>query len=117
MSPEDAALPFFIKRPSVQRLLEGGRVVFECQLGGSPKPHVVWKKGGVPLLTGYRCVICQVCQTGTTWTSSGVGRPEDLSSHVDESERRAEATRSFCPSTSMPPTASRGRKASSAALS
>lgn len=54
MSPEDSVLPFFIKKPTVQRLLEGGRVVFDCQVGGSPKPHVIWKKNGIPLVTGYR---------------------------------------------------------------
>lgn len=61
VSQEDATLadaaptlPFFIQMPRVQRLLEGGSVVFECQVGGSPKPHVIWKKSGVPLVTGYR---------------------------------------------------------------
>lgn len=56
VSQEDATPtpPFLIEMPRVQRLLEGGRVVFECQVGGSPKPHVIWKKSGVPLVTGYR---------------------------------------------------------------
>lgn len=49
-----AAAPFFTKRPTIQKLIEGGSVVFGCQVGGSPKPQVIWKKSGVPLTTGYR---------------------------------------------------------------
>ena len=48
------AAPFFVKKPTVQKLVEGGRVVFECQIGGSHKPNIIWKKTGVPLTTGYR---------------------------------------------------------------
>lgn len=50
----ESAAPFFMKKPAAQRLVEGGSVVFECQVGGNPKPHVIWKKNGLPLTTGYR---------------------------------------------------------------
>lgn len=50
----EAAPPSFIKRPSAQCLVEGGSVVFQCQVAGNPRPHIIWKKSGVPLTTGYR---------------------------------------------------------------
>lgn len=54
-SSGEAAPPSFVRRPSAQRLVEGGSVVFQCQVAGNPRPHVIWKKSGVPLTTGYRC--------------------------------------------------------------
>lgn len=54
VSAGEAAAPFFVKKPAAQQLVEGGSVVFECQVGGNPKPRVIWKKNGLPLTTGYR---------------------------------------------------------------
>lgn len=49
-----AAAPFFVRKPISQKLVEGGSVVFICQIGGSPKPHIYWKKNSVSLTSGYR---------------------------------------------------------------
>ncbi|XP_059559930.1 titin isoform X1 [Myotis daubentonii] len=62
--PGEPAAPFFISKPVVQKLVEGGSVVFECQVGGNPKPHVYWKKSGVPLTSGYRHKVIYSKQTG-----------------------------------------------------
>ncbi|KAK5889758.1 hypothetical protein CesoFtcFv8_013346 [Champsocephalus esox] len=58
------AFPVFLRKPSIQKLEEGGSVVFDCKVGGSPKPHVIWKKGGIPLTTGYRYKVTYKKETG-----------------------------------------------------
>uniref|UniRef100_H0XTM2 Ig-like domain-containing protein n=1 Tax=Otolemur garnettii TaxID=30611 RepID=H0XTM2_OTOGA len=62
--PGEPTAPFFITKPVVQKLVEGGSVAFVCQVGGNPRPHVYWKKSGVPLTTGYRYKVSYNKQTG-----------------------------------------------------
>lgn len=57
VSTGESEAPFFIQKPTAQKLVEGGSVYFDCQIGGNPKPHIIWKKNGVPLTTGYRCEV------------------------------------------------------------
>ncbi|XP_072300384.1 titin-like isoform X2 [Eucyclogobius newberryi] len=64
VSTGEVAAPYFLKKPSVQKLVEGGSVVFDCQIGGNPKPHIIWKKSGVPLTTGYRYKVAYKKDTG-----------------------------------------------------
>uniref|UniRef100_H3DPY6 Ig-like domain-containing protein n=1 Tax=Tetraodon nigroviridis TaxID=99883 RepID=H3DPY6_TETNG len=64
VSAGETAAPFFMKKPAAQKLVEGGSVVFECQVGGNPKPHVIWKKNGLPLTTGYRYRVAYKRETG-----------------------------------------------------
>ncbi|KAJ8255364.1 hypothetical protein GJAV_G00204040 [Gymnothorax javanicus] len=56
--------PFFLRKPTVQKLVEGAGVVFDCQIGGSPKPHIYWKKAGMPLTSGYRYKVIYKKETG-----------------------------------------------------
>ncbi|CAM9554039.1 unnamed protein product [Lampetra fluviatilis] len=46
--------PVFVRLAEPQLLVEGDRMAFVCQVHGEPPPHVYWKKGGIPLSSGYR---------------------------------------------------------------
>nr|XP_032802313.1 titin-like isoform X2 [Petromyzon marinus] len=46
--------PVFVRLAEPQLLVEGNRMAFVCQVHGEPPPHVYWKKGGIPLSSGYR---------------------------------------------------------------
>ncbi|KAF5903363.1 titin-like isoform X4, partial [Clarias magur] len=64
VEPGAGAAPFFVKKPFSQKLVEGGSVVFACQIGGSPKPHIYWRKNGVLLTSGYRYRVSYNKDTG-----------------------------------------------------
>ncbi|KAM8858182.1 titin-like [Synchiropus picturatus] len=65
--PEAAAAPaapVFLRTPSAQRLVEGGCVVFDCRVAGSPAPRVLWKKNNAVLAAGYRYKITYKRESG-----------------------------------------------------
>lgn len=72
---EEGMAPFFVTKPSVQRLVEGRAVAFECQIGGSPQPHVYWKKAGVPLSNGFRYARCLTADSLTLYSKGCLAVP------------------------------------------
>ncbi|KAK7879518.1 hypothetical protein WMY93_033766, partial [Mugilogobius chulae] len=61
---KDMFSPTFTQTPQVQRLVEGGSVLFHATVKGLPRPQVVWKKNGVTISTGYRYKVTYKKETG-----------------------------------------------------
>ena len=53
---EDLA-PSFTQKPSLRQEDDGNRLVFECQLVGSPRPEITWFRGETQLAENNRTVM------------------------------------------------------------
>jgi len=53
---EDLA-PSFTQKPSLRQEDDGNRLVFECQLVGSPRPEINWFRGETQLAENNRTVM------------------------------------------------------------
>ncbi|QQP41860.1 Projectin, partial [Caligus rogercresseyi] len=40
--PKEKFAPRFIRKPQLRQEDEGNRLIFECELGGNPKPSITW---------------------------------------------------------------------------
>ncbi|XP_072320492.1 titin-like [Eucyclogobius newberryi] len=61
---KDMFSPMFTQTPQVQKLVEGGSVLFHATVQALPKPQVIWKKNGVQITTGYRYKVTYKKETG-----------------------------------------------------
>lgn len=56
MGATDESVPAFTQKPQLRQEDDGNRLVFECQLVGSPQPDINWFRGEVELSEDKRTV-------------------------------------------------------------
>ncbi len=56
LNPENLA-PRFVRKPQLRQEDDGNRLIFECELSGSPQPAVTWLRGEVKIAEDARTYV------------------------------------------------------------
>lgn len=62
--------PRFVHKPALRQEDDGNRLIFECELAGSPQPAVFWFRGDSQIEEDDRTYV-RVQETAERWVNSG----------------------------------------------
>uniref|UniRef100_A0A8C4QFX7 Ig-like domain-containing protein n=1 Tax=Eptatretus burgeri TaxID=7764 RepID=A0A8C4QFX7_EPTBU len=80
--PPGESPPLFAQKPSTQLLVEGWPATFHCQVLGVPPPYTYWKKGKMPLSSGYRYKMRSDASSGDYYLDISITFPDDAGEYI-----------------------------------
>uniref|UniRef100_UPI00358F2F78 titin-like n=1 Tax=Myxine glutinosa TaxID=7769 RepID=UPI00358F2F78 len=80
--PPGESPPLFAQKPSTQLLVEGWPATFHCQVLGVPPPYTYWKKGKIPLSSGYRYKMRSDARSGDYYLDISITFPDDAGEYI-----------------------------------